>query len=56
MSAIVFGLARRLRMPALTERHSSTLVLGVFAFVNGLIAIGATMHHATSPNAIGRRC
>jgi CBS-domain-containing membrane protein len=40
MAAIVFGLTRRLRLPALTERHSSTLVLGLFAFVNGLIAIG----------------
>lgn len=41
MAAIVFGLARRMRVPALTERHNSTLVLGLFAFVNGLIAIGA---------------
>jgi CBS domain-containing membrane protein len=41
MAAIVFGLARRARLTALTERHSSTFVLGLFAFVNGLIAIGA---------------
>jgi CBS-domain-containing membrane protein len=41
MAAIVFGLARRARVPALTERHGSTTVLGFFAFVNGLIAIGA---------------
>jgi CBS domain-containing membrane protein len=41
MAAIVFGLARRLRLTTLTERHSSTRVLGLFAFVNGLIAIGA---------------
>ena len=41
MAAIVFGLAGRLRVPALTERHSSTVVLALFAFVNGLIAIGA---------------
>ena len=40
MAAIVFGLARRVRLPALTQRHSSTLVLGLFAFVNGLVAIG----------------
>jgi CBS-domain-containing membrane protein len=40
MAAIVFGLARRARIPALTQRHSSTFVLGLFAFVNGLIAIG----------------
>jgi CBS-domain-containing membrane protein len=39
MAAIVFGLARRLRLSALTERHSSSFVLGLFAFVNGLIAI-----------------
>ena len=41
MAAIVFGLARRARVPALTQRHSSTFVLGLFAFVNGVIAIGA---------------
>ena len=41
MAAIVFGLARRVRLPALTERHSSTFVLGLFSFVNGLIAIAA---------------
>lgn len=41
MAAIVFGLARRARLPSLTERHNSTVVLGLFAFVNGLIAIGA---------------
>jgi len=41
MAAIVFGLARRLRLTALIERHSSTRVLALFAFVNGLIAIGA---------------
>jgi CBS domain-containing membrane protein len=40
MAAIVFGLARRARLPALTQRHSSTLVLGLFAFVNGVVAIG----------------
>lgn len=41
MAAIVFGLARRVRVPALTQRHSSTFVLGLFSFVNGLIAIAA---------------
>ncbi len=41
MAAIVWGLADRIRVPALTQRHSSTFVLGLFAFVNGLIAIGA---------------
>jgi CBS-domain-containing membrane protein len=41
MAAIVFGLARRARVPSLTERHNSTVILGLFAFVNGLIAIAA---------------
>lgn len=41
MAAIVFGLAGRFRVDALTQRHSSTAVLGLFAFVNGVIAIGA---------------
>jgi hypothetical protein len=41
MAAIVFGLARRARLPALTNRHDSTLVLSLFAFLNGLIAIAA---------------
>jgi CBS-domain-containing membrane protein len=40
MATVLYGLARRLRLPALTERHSSTLVLGLFALVNGLISIG----------------
>jgi CBS-domain-containing membrane protein len=39
MAAIVFGLARRARLPALVEKHSSTSVLGLFAFVNGVVAI-----------------
>jgi CBS-domain-containing membrane protein len=39
MATIVFGLARRVRLDALQERHSSTTVLGLFAFVNGLVAI-----------------
>lgn len=41
MAAIVCGLARRARLTSLTERHDSTTVLGLFAFVNGLIAIAA---------------
>lgn len=40
MAAIVYGLARRVRVPALVQRHDSTFILGLFAFVNGLIAIG----------------
>lgn len=41
MAAIVFGLARRARLDSLTERYDSTLVMGLFSLVNGLIAIGA---------------
>jgi len=41
MAAIVLGLARRARLHSLTERHDSTTVLGLFALVNGLIAIAA---------------
>jgi CBS domain-containing membrane protein len=40
MATIVFGLARRAHLPTLTQRHNSTLVLGLFSSVNGLIAIG----------------
>lgn len=40
MAAVVLGLARRMRLTSLTERHDSTVVLGLFAFLNGLIAIG----------------
>jgi CBS-domain-containing membrane protein len=40
MNSIVLGLARRLRVPALVERHSSTAVMGVFAMVNGIVSIG----------------
>lgn len=40
MNAIVLGLARRLRIPALVERHSSTFVMGWFALVNGVVSIG----------------
>lgn len=39
MATIVFGLARRARIASLVERHDSTTVLGLFAFVNGVIAI-----------------
>lgn len=39
MAAIVFGLAGRFRLDRLTQRHSSTAVLGTFALVNGLISI-----------------
>lgn len=39
MHTIVLGLARTARLPALEARHSSTVVLGFFAFVAGLVAI-----------------
>jgi CBS-domain-containing membrane protein len=40
MNSIVLGLARRLRVPALIQRHSSTTVMGLFAMVNGIVSIG----------------
>ena len=40
MATIVFGLAERARIPQLVQRHDSTAVLGLFAFVNGVVAIG----------------
>lgn len=39
MSDVVLGLARRLRLGRLTSRYNSTLVLGLFAFVNGCLSI-----------------
>ena len=39
MATILFGLAKRARVPALVQRHDSTAVLGAFAFVNGVVAI-----------------
>lgn len=39
MHAVLHGVARRLRMSALMQRHSSSAVLGAFAFVNGVISI-----------------
>jgi CBS-domain-containing membrane protein len=40
MSDVVLGLARRFRLPALEQRHSSRFVLGIFAGINGCISIG----------------
>lgn len=40
MYTVLGGLARRFRIPALVERHDSVSVMGLFAFVNGLISIG----------------
>lgn len=39
VTGAVLRLARRLRLPALTERHGSRLVLGLFAFLNGCLSI-----------------
>jgi len=39
MASVLFGLAERARLPRLMERHSSVSVLGLFAFLNGLISI-----------------
>ncbi len=39
ISSIVYGLGTRFRLPALTARHDSTNVMGLFALVNGVISI-----------------
>jgi CBS domain-containing membrane protein len=39
LAAVLWGIARRLQLPALEARHSKVWVLGLFAFVNGLISI-----------------
>lgn len=40
MASIFFGLAERAKVPSLVAKHDSTAVLGLFAFVNGVVAIG----------------
>lgn len=40
ISSLVFGIGERLSVPSLTQRHSSTLIMGFFALINGLVAIG----------------
>ncbi len=40
MAAVLWGIARRLQLPALEARHSQIGVLGLFALVNGVISIG----------------
>jgi CBS-domain-containing membrane protein len=37
---LVAGFARRMRIPYLVERHDATAIMGLFAFINGLISIG----------------
>jgi CBS-domain-containing membrane protein len=39
MYEVVLGLGRRLRLPALAARHDRVAILGLFAFINGLISI-----------------
>jgi len=39
MAAVLWGVARRLQLPALEARHSKIWVLGLFALVNGLVSI-----------------
>ncbi len=39
ISNVLYGLGDRFKVSSLTERHSSTAVMGLFAFVNGLVAI-----------------
>ena len=39
LASVVWGIARRLQLPALQARHSTVWVLGLFAFVNGLVSI-----------------
>jgi CBS-domain-containing membrane protein len=39
MAAVLWGVARRFRLPALEARHSKIWVLGFFALVNGLVSI-----------------
>lgn len=51
MAAVLFGLGRRLRVDALMERHDSTSVLGLFAFVNGLISIAIMAAAAVATGA-----
>ena len=39
MSDTVLGLGKRFRLKPLTERHNSVAILGLFAFVNGLVSM-----------------
>ncbi|MHB1139997.1 MAG: HPP family protein [Microthrixaceae bacterium] len=40
INAVLHGLGTRWRVPALVRRHSSRVVMGGFALVNGVISIG----------------
>ena len=39
LAAVLWGVARRFQLPELEARHSKVWVLGLFAFVNGLVSI-----------------
>lgn len=39
IAALLFGLGHRMRVPRLKARHSSRVVMAIFAFVNGVISI-----------------
>ncbi len=39
LAAVLWGVARRFQLPSLEARHSKVWVLGIFAFVNGLVSI-----------------
>jgi CBS-domain-containing membrane protein len=39
LAAVLWGIARRFQLPALEARYSKLWVLGLFAFVNGLLSI-----------------
>lgn len=41
LGEVMARLGRRIRLPGLVARHSSSRVVGLFAFVNGVISIGA---------------
>lgn len=39
IASMVYGIGERLRIPTLTSRYSSIAVMGLFAMVNGIVAI-----------------
>jgi len=40
MSSVLWGIARRLQLPALQKHHSTVWILGLFAMMNGVLSIG----------------
>ena len=51
MAAIVYGLASRMRLPALLRGHDRVTVLGFFAMVNSFISIGLMAFAALTTGA-----